>query len=265
MDMDIKQSAPLNIRPAREKYGWTFILSIAIHTAVILLVIFGGLFFPMHEIVIGSGLGGGIGGDSYTVGTVEELSGGVGMTKPAVLSKPPALIEKEPPAINPKAIPLPESNEPKKRKLTEKEIKQALKGRTGSNLIPTAPEPGSGGPGGSSSGAGGGSGGGNGVFIGAGSGGFGSPLLDSYARDVEYRISKSWSKPEGRRVEMTYSFYIEPDGSIRNVKLEQSSGDSLIDAMASSAINSLSYPRLTPPPGGRLIKFVAKFIYPPKQ
>jgi TonB family protein len=265
MNFDIYQAVPLTIRPAKEKYGRTFILSIAIHAAVTLLAIFGGLFLPTHEIVIGSGPGGGIGGDSYIVGTVEELSGGVGMTKPAVVPKPPALIEKELPAINPKAIPLPEANEPKKHKLTEKEIKQALKGRTGSNLIPTAPEPGSGGPGGSSSGAGGGSGGGNGVSIGAGSGGFGSPLLDSYARDVEYRISKNWSKPEGRRVEMTYSFYIEPNGSIRNVKLEQSSGDPLIDAMANSAINSLSFPRLTPPPGGRLIKFVAKFIYPPRQ
>jgi TonB family protein len=263
MNMDIKQAASLNIRPAREKYGWTFILSIAIHAAVILLVIFGGLLFPVHEIVIGSGPGGGKGGDSYTVGTVEELSGGVGMTKPAVVPTPPALIEKEPPVISPKAIPLPETKELKKRKLTEKEIKQALKGGTETNLIPTAPQPGSGGSGGSSRGSGGGSGGGNGVSIGSGSGGFGNPLLDSYARDVENRISGNWNNPESRRVEMTYSFYIEPNGSIQKVKLEQSSGDPQIDILAERAINALSNPRLPPPPGGR-IKFVVKFINPPK-
>jgi hypothetical protein len=266
MNSDINLSAPLNIRPAKEKYGWTFIGAIAVHALAVLVALFSGYLFPKSTITIGTGPGGGQGGESYTVGTVQELSGGAGMTKPAMVPAPPALIKEDPPIPESKAIPLPNTKEKKKQKPI-KETTQAIKERRESMQIPTEGERGSGGAGGST-GSGGGLGGGNGISIGEGSGGFGDPLLASYARTVEKRISDSWARPEGRRVEMIYSFYILSDGSITNVRQERSSGNASMDLLAERAIKSLLYPRLTPPPviaGRNWIRFEARFVYPPRK
>jgi len=185
------------------------------------------------------------------------------MFKPSIVPTPPALVEKEPAAEKSKAIPLPEK-EPKKKKLTEKETQLAAKASSETNAIPTRPEPGSGGSGGRAGGSGGGSGGGVGVSIGSGAGGLGD---NWYARTIEKRISDNWQKPpEGTRVEIIYSFYIAPDGSVNSIRLETSCGNSLLDSMAERAIRSLTnLPKPGPEFRGRLVPFVAQFIYPPNQ
>jgi TonB family protein len=248
-----------------EKYSWSLAGSLAIHAIILLLVVFGGHLFPKSTIRLGTGAGGGSGEESYAVGLVDELSGGAGMLKPSIGPKPPALVEKEPEVTKSKAILLPEKESPKK-KLTEKETKLAAKASSETNVIPTRPEPGSGGSGGRSGGSGGGFGGGVGVSIGSGAGGFGD---NWYARTVEKRISDNWSKPpEGTRVEIIYSFYIAPDGSINGVRLEKSCGNPDLDSMARRAILACSNPPLPAPPAefrGRLTQFIAQFVYPPNQ
>jgi TonB family protein len=262
---DINRAGFLSVPPVKEKYRWMLVGSISIHALAVLFVLYGGYLFPSSAIMIGTGPGGGTGGDSYTVGMVDELSGGAGMVKPSLIPQPPAFLEQEPP--RPKAIPLPEPKASKKKMLTEKELKQAAKAIANSNIIPTNPEPGSGGSGGRSGGSGGGLGGGNGISIGIGSGGIGD---SGYARQVEQRISENWDlPPAGIRVEMVYSFYISSNGTVTDIRLEKSSGIPAIDSNANRAIqllNSRSNPLTPPPPEyrGRSIKFIAQFIYPPK-
>lgn len=266
MDTDTHRGTLLSIPLIQERYGATFLASIGIHALVVLLMLLGGYLLPTTAIQMGSGPGGGTGGDISSVGVVDELSGGAGMFKPSIVLRPPALLEKPVPKDESKAIPLPRTIEPKKKKPDTRESAKNAKPVPESNVIPTAPEPGSGGAGGRSGGSGGGFGGGNGVLIGPGSGGFGDSL---YARTVEKRISDNWKKPpEGMRVELVYSFYILPNGTITDVKLERSSGNPALDRDAERAILSLANPRLTPPPPeyrGRPILFVAQFIYPPSQ
>ena len=251
----------LRIPLIRERYGPSFLASLGIHGIVLLLFIFGGYLLPTTVVRIGSGAGGGTGGDIATVGVVDELSGGAGMVKPSIVPKPPALQEKPAPPKENKAIPLPQTVDPKKKK---PETRQSAKAKPApeTNVIPTAPEPGSGGTGGRSGVSGGGFGGGTGVSIGPGSGGFGDSW---YARAVESRISSNWIyPPEGMRVEITYSFYILANGTIAGVKLEKSSGNPEIDRTAERAIKA-SNPLAPPPPEfrGRPIQFVAQFVYPP--
>jgi TonB family protein len=261
MTSDLNRGTRLNISVKKEKYGRSLVLSISFHCAIFLLLIYGGYLFPTTTITLGSGPGGGSGEDISTVGVVDELSGGVGMYKPALVPKPPALIE-EPKPEPTKAIPLPQTLEPKKiRPAPNAKIKD-FKIPPISNIIPVAPEPGSGGMGGRAGGSGGGSGGGIGISIGEGTGGFGDSW---YARTVEARISKNWSRPLGAtHVEITYSFYIAADGTINSIRLEKSSGNPLLDLAAESAIqNSKDLP---PPPAefrGNPIRFVAQFVYPP--
>jgi TonB family protein len=244
-----------------EKYGRPFLVSIGLHILAAIILIYGGLLLPSATVTIGSGPGGGFGGDTYTVGVIDDLSGGVGMVKPALVPKPPALVS-EKPSNKDKAIPLAGTIEPKKRKPNAKEAAKAAKVISESNVIPVAPEPGSGGVAGRSGGSGGGMGGGNGVSIGGGSGGFGDSW---YARAVEARISSNWIRPpEGIHVEMIYSFYIADDGTIYGIKKEKSSGNAQMDMTAERAIRA-SNP-LRPPPRefrGR-IQFVAQFVHPPK-
>jgi TonB family protein len=253
----------LTIPGIRERYGSSFLASLGLHAAMVLLFLFGGYLLPSTVIRIGSGSGGGTGGDvPTTVGVVDELSGGAGMVKPSIVPKPPALQERNPPKDQSKAIPLPNTLEPKKKKTDAKENARNSKEIPKSNVVPTAPEPGSGGTGGQSGGSGGGFGGGSGVSIGPGSGGFGDSL---YARAVEKRIGENWNRPpQGMRVEMIYSFYIAADGSVYGIKMEKSSGNSTIDMNAGQAIQR-SNPLSPPPPEfrGRPIQFVAQFIYPP--
>jgi hypothetical protein len=261
MSDDIIQNTFLRVPLIEERYGRAFLVSIGIHGMALILILFGGYLFPSTAIQIGSGPGGGIGGDVSTIGVVDDFSGGAGMTKPSLVPKPPALAE-ETTADQGKAIPLPGSVEPKKKKPSAKETVKAAKVSPKSNIIPTAPEPGSGGIAGRSGGSGGGIGGGNGVSIGSGSGGFGDSW---YARTVEGRISSNWDRPpEGVHVEMVFSFYIAADGTIYGLKKEKTSGNLQMDWMAQRAI--LASNPLTPPPQefrGRPIQFIAQFIYPP--
>ncbi|MBN2241263.1 MAG: TonB C-terminal domain-containing protein [Acidobacteria bacterium] len=245
----------------KEKYSRTLIVSVAIHAAVFLFAIFGQHLFPRKVIQIGTGIGGGTGGNISTVGVVDELSGGAGMVKPFLVPKPPALEEK-PPESKSKAIPLPDTVE--RRIKPQPQTAKSSKTGPATNIIPTPAEKGSGGSGGYSGGSGGGVGGGIGVSIGAGSGGLGDHY---YARAVEKRISDNWvHPPEGIRVDIVFRFYIDDFGNIRGVQKVKSSGNSLLDSQAERAI--LSIKDLTPPPAefrGRLIQFSAHFVYPPDQ
>jgi TonB family protein len=260
MNPEAARNTFLEIPLVEEKYGRSVLASIAIHVGVVLLILFGGYLLPSPTIRIGGGLGGGMGGDVSTVGVVDELSGGAGMVKPSIVPRPPALLNEPRPAAK-KAIALPKTIEPKKKKISAKEASEAQKNSSRSNVIPTTPEPGSGGVAARGGGAGGGMGGGIGISIGEGTGGFGDSW---YARTVEARISSNWIRPpEGMRVEMVYSFYIAANGTIYGVKKEKSSGNAQMDLTAERAINA-SNPLTPPPPEfrGRPIKFVAQFNYP---
>jgi TonB family protein len=261
MTSDIKRGTLLTISVNKERYGRSFIFSIAFHCVIFLLLIYGGYLLPTTTITLGSGPGGGSGDDVETVGVVDELSGGIGMYKPALVPKPPALVE-EPKPEPTKAIPLPHSLEPKKiRPAPNAKIKDT-KIPPNSNVIPVASEQGSGGMGGRAGGSGGGSGGGIGISIGEGTGGFGDSW---YARVVETRISKNWTRPpKNLRVEVTYSFFIAADGTINSIRLEKSSGYAEQDLIAKAAIeNSKDLPAPPPEFRGRPIRFVAQFVYPP--
>jgi hypothetical protein len=268
MKTNARRGTLLNITLTEEKYGHTFLLSLALHGLVLVLVVFGAYLLPSSAVQIkGSGPGGGTGGEAYTVGVVDELAGGIGMFKPSLIPKPPALLEKSPEKDESNAIPLPRTVEPKKKRYTDKEINQA-KISPSSNVIPAAPEPGAGGSGGAGGGSGGGRGGGIGVSIGAGSGG----IEDNwYARAVEDRISRNWIRPaEGVRLEIAYSFYIRPDGSIVGITKEKSSGNEELDLTAERAIRAIGASNPLPPlPDdlfhGRTVKFLAQFVYPPNQ
>jgi membrane protein involved in colicin uptake len=247
----------------REKYRRSFIVSIVIHVVVFLLAIFGQYLLPKRVIEIGTGPGGGIGGGISTVGVVDEFSGGAGMVKPGLTPKPPAMEEK-PPESKSKAVELPDTVE--RRIKRPAKSKKAAESTPATNMIPTPAEPGTGGAGGYSAGSGGGVGGGIGVSIGEGSGGIGDHM---YARTVEQRISNNWVRPpEGVRVNVVYTFYIDNYGKIRGIQKEKSSDDSnpAMERMAENALRTLK--DIPPPPAefrGRLIQFRANFIYPPDQ
>ena len=261
MNSDINRGTVLNISVNKEKYGRSFLISIAFHCILFLLLIYGAYLFPTTTITLGSGPGGGSGEDVETVGVVDDLSGGAGMYKPSLVPKPPALPD-EPKPEPKKAISLPDSIEPKKIKPAPNAKIKDFKIPPTSNVIPVAPEPGSGGMGGRAGGSGGGSGGGVGISIGEGTGGFGDSW---YARVVESRISRNWTRPpKGARVDVTYSFYIAADGTINSIRLEKSSGNPDYDLSARIAIENSK--DLQPPPPefrGRPIRFIAQFVYPP--
>jgi TonB family protein len=254
-----------------EKYSRALAGSILLHVALLLFVLFGAYLLPRPTaIMIGSGPGGGLGGgESYTVGLTDELSGGAGMIKPSLIPQPPALVQEKvaKPEPKPEAVPLPQTLEPKK--IPQKPPLAAKEaGRKGKpdlmtpGIIPTLPEKGSGGQGGKSGGEGGGFGGGIGVSIGSGTGGFGNSW---YAQAVERRISSNWMRPaRGVQIEIIYSFYIAANGQIYDVKLLKSCGNQMLDDTALRAIQA-SNPLTTPPPEfrDRPIQFLADFKYPP--
>jgi TonB family protein len=130
------------------------------------------------------------------------------------------------------------------------------------NAIPTAARPGSGGVANSGGGSGGGIGGGTGISVGTGSGGVGDSW---YAQVVERRISESWLRPpEGMRVDGIYSFYINNNGIIYDIKKESSSGNPQLDLNVERAIRGAK--QLPAPPRefqGKAIQFVARFVHPP--
>ena len=258
----------LDITLLDEKYGRSFGASIVLHVALVTFAVLAPYLLPSPATIqIGSGPGGGMGGESYVVGIADDLGGGEGMIKPSLIPQPPVLPAEKVVKEEPKetvAIPdtvAPKKTVPRQQQVIQSNEKKALPARP-SNVIPTSPMPGAGGAGGFGGGSGGGSGGGNGVSIGAGSGGFGDSW---YARVVESRISSNWIRPpEGVRVEIVYSFFIAGDGGIYNVTKEKSSGNETMDLAAERAIRA-SNPLAAPPPElrGRPVQFVAQFIFPP--
>jgi len=255
----------LNIPLLEERYGRTFIGSVLLHSACIAAVILLPSILPRSErLLIGSGPGGGVGGESYSVGIADEPSGGAGMFKPSIIPQPPALVPESVVKEAPKkeAIALPDTPaKEKKRPAPKKTAVAEKKAPASSMVVPTDPQPGAGGSGGVSAGSGGGRGGGSGVSIGTGSGGFGDSW---YARAVEARVSSNWIRPApGIRVEIVYSFSIASDGTIYEIRREKSSGNEALDLTAERAIRA-SNPLAPPPPHlrGRALKFVAEFIYP---
>jgi TonB family protein len=259
----------LNVPLIEERYGNSFLASLGIHVGMVGIIVFGSYLLPgSTPVQLGSGLGGGVGGDAYTVGVADDLSGGTGMIKPSLEPKPPALLEEKAAkeAVKPKAMAMPDTIQPKKLPQTVKnqaaEPPAKAPAAPMNNVIPTSPQPGAGGTGGVAGGSGGGRGGGIGVSIGSGSGGLGDSW---YARTVETRVSSNWIRPPaGITVEMIYSFYIAADGSIYGIRRIKSSGNPEMDLTAERAIRA-SNPLAPPPPEfrGRPIEFVAQFIHPP--
>ena len=282
----------LQIPLIEEKYGRAATASFVVHCVTLLVLIFGVKLFPQKIILLGTGQGGGFGGDDIvTVGVVDQFSGGAGMFKPSMVPQPPALVptpvkeQPKPQVVEDTAIPIPEKITPPKPKPPETKPKPETKTEAKSepkpeakpatkttakpkesastgNAIPVEARPGSGGVAGSGAGSGGGIGGGSGISVGTGSGGIGDSW---YAQAVERRISEGWSRPpEGIRIDMTYSFYINEKGGIYNIQKEKSSGNILIDQTAERAIRSAN-PLSAPPREfqGKKIQFVARFIHPP--
>jgi len=254
MSPNARRNTLLEIPLMEERYGRSVLASVGIHGFVAILVLFGGYLLPSVTIQLGGGIGGGAGEDVTSVGVVEELSGGTGMFKPSIVPQPPALLDK-PRQDTSKAIPLPATIEPKRKRIDPKEAAKTADAISKTNVIPTAPEPGSGGVAAQSGGSG------IGVSIGSGAG---ENAGHWYARRVEARISKNWMRPApGVRVEVIYSFYIAANGNIYNIKQEKSSGNPLMDLTAVRAINACN--PLNPPPQefrGRPVKFVANFVHP---
>jgi TonB family protein len=163
------------------------------------------------------------------------------------------------------AVALPDTLVPKTKKKAAEDSTKSQKAisATASSQIPVAAAKGSGKNGSAPGGTGMGTGGGNGVSIGSGSGGWGDSW---YARTVEARVGGNWTKPIGiqQRIEIVYSFIVGDDGRINSITLEKSSGNDALDLTAERAIRA-SNPLSIPPPDlrGKLLKFVAQFVYPP--
>jgi TonB family protein len=250
----------------QERYGPAFVISIVLHALVV--VFFAAMLLLMPKptpILIGTGPGGGMGGESYTVGVIDDAGGGAGLFKPALTPQPPAPpvekpAKKEVTKEDPKAVSLPDMVKNKK-KSTEPATK-AAKAAPGSlsNQIPDPDAKGAGGAGGSARG----SGGGIGISIGSGSGGIGD---NWYARRVEARIGGNWTKPligPQQRIEIVYSFVVNANGTISEITKVKSCGNDALDLSAERAIRAAN-PLTQPPPElrGRPLLFMAQFVYPP--
>ncbi|MFH1574334.1 MAG: TonB family protein [Acidobacteriota bacterium] len=255
----------LEIPLIRERYGTSLLASLVIHTLAFLLVVLGARLFPKPEALwVGTGPGGGAGGEVYTVGVADDLGGGEGMTKPSLIPQPPAAPEpvKEDPRQAPVSLPDTAETPKPKKKEPARQARKTVPPKE-SNVIPAAGRAGAGGSGGTASGGGGGRGGGTGISIGSGTGGWGDSW---YARAVESRIGSNWIRPVDARtrVEIIYSFNVGPDGRIYNIQKVQSSGNEALDLTAERAIRA-SNPLTPPPPElrGRPLEFAAQFVYPP--
>jgi outer membrane biosynthesis protein TonB len=258
MDRNARLNTLLEIPLIEERYGRFFFVSIAFHGLLVLLFLFGGYLLPQNTIQIGGGEpGGGLGADSTSVDAVEELSGGAGMSKPSLIPQPPALLQK-PAEEKTTAIPLPGTLEKKKK--PEPKVASKFDINSKSSMIPTAPQPGSGGIPRSISGSGVGPG--NGISLGT----QGGPGDNWYSQRVVARISQNWVRPvEGMRVELIYSFYISANGTLYDIKKEKSSGNEAMDLTAERALFAACNPDPLPSPPLELrrVKFVARFIHPP--
>jgi len=255
----------------QERYGRAFLASVVLHGLLLIFFLMAPFFMPrLPPIQIGTGPGGGAGGESYIVGIADDLGGGAGLIKPATSPQPPALPVEKPAkkdtqkeALS-KAVPLPDAAAKNKKKAARESTKASKPvPATTSSMIPVAGAKGAGGSGGTAGGTGGGTGGGNGISIGSGSGGIGDSW---YARVVEARIGQAWIKPIGteQRIEIVYSFMVADDGRIYGIKKEKSSGNDALDRTALRAINAAN-PLAPPPPElrGRPLQFTCQFVYPP--
>ncbi len=254
----------------------SLLASLAGHCLIVLLLLLGVELFEPETIELGGPAGGS--GSAVSVGLVGELkSGGAGMVKPALEAKPEAFA----PPTEKKAEPERKPDEPVFEQ-AKPEVKPEPKDwhkkapppkdppkPAPAGVIPTRPEPGSGGTpggalGGSAEGAGTGTGG---VSVGTGDGAGG---IDSwYVRQVEKRIGGNWLKTSlgelQAPVRTRISFEIAGDGRIQGVQVEESSGISSVDLAAQRAVLA-SNPLPAPPfeMRRRRIKFVAYFEYPPR-
>lgn len=258
-------------------YAKAWLISLLGHTVLAgFFLLIGGLLPEGEPIPIGTGPGGGRGG-VVSVGLAADLGGGAGMYKPALTPVPEAI---PPPPAPPKEEAKPEPPKPdenvfaeaaksKRKETVEKKpaATQKMESTIPAGRIPRDPEPGKGGPGGGSPGAGGGFGGGQGVSIGAGSG---EGVVDSwYARLVEQKIGGNWLKTLlgqlERPVQTVMSFEIRSDGTIENIKVEESSGIRTMDLAAERAVRASNpLPRVPYEFRGRRLRFVAYFKYPPR-
>lgn len=252
-------------------YRGAVLVSILGHGVLFLFFLVGVELFPQRApLIIGSGLGGGQGGDFVTVGLAAEPGGGAGMHKPSLVPRPaavPAPPQREPAEQVPKATQEEGVFERKAPRRPAKGSRAEGDSASRSGAIPRDPDPGSGGPGGKSSGSGGGFGGGQGVRIGAGTG---EGTIDSwYARRVEQRIGRNWLQTSlgglARSVRTVVSFEIRSGGRIENIQLERVSGVRSVDLAAQRAV--MASDPLPPLPyqfRHRTVRFIAYFEYPPK-
>jgi len=256
-------------------YRKPFLVSAAGHVLFFVFFLFAPDLLPGGEVlVLGTGLGGGQGGDFVTVGLSPELSGGEGMYKPSLTPQPAAVPapppRTEPPAEPKEAVPLAKAApqkapEPAPPRRAEPARRTAEPPQAGA--IPREPEPGSGGSGGTGSGSGGGFGGGQGVRIGAGTG---EGTIESwYVRQVEQRIGQNWLRTSlgalANPVHTVVSFEIRADGQIVDIQIDERSGIGSVDLAAERAIRATN--PLPPLPfefRNRRVKFIAHFEYPPR-
>ena len=261
----------LDLPLLQERYGWAFLASIVLHGLLLGFFLIASFLMPRTApFMNGTGPGGGGGGDSYTVGVADDPGGGAGLFKPATTPQPPALpVERatkiEAKKEDAKAVPLPDTlvSRTKKKAAEDSTKSQKAIPASASSQIPAVAAKGTGRSGSGAGGTGMGAGGGDGVSIGSGSGGWGDSW---YARTVEARVGGNWAKPIGiqQRIEIIYSFIVGDNGRIDNITLEKSSGNDALDLTAERAIRA-SNPLSSPPPDlrGKLLKFVAQFVYPP--
>jgi len=275
--------------------------SVVLHLALLVFILVSqGLSHP-NVLILGTGQGGGQGGETLQVSLAGALDGGTGeLFKPSLKTQPPATPIAEAIKKSADAPPTPEDLQipsPKSRKtprplkpapmesaetqkaptLTPELLMKVLKDITGSkdspqlpaNQIPRETGPGAGGTA-RAGGSGGGFGGGQGIHIGLGSGG--NPAADSwYARQVEKRIGENWLRTNfeslaGKHLTAVIRFDIQPDGRITNIVMEQDSGVTFYNLSAERAIRS-STPLPRPPAEfqNRTIRFICYFEYPPEK
>ena len=254
------------------------LFSILAHVLLFLFFLFGVRLLPESApLKIGTGPGGGQGGDFVSVGLSADISGGAGMYKPAITPRPatappPKEVEKkesEPPPPTQEVF-LEKKASVKKKQTSEPERKPKSKPEPAQKkgLIPREPDPGKGGPASGTGGSGGGFGSGRGVSIGSGSGE--EAGIDSwYIRQVEQRVSQNWLQTSlgrlNRPVEAIASFVVRSNGQIENIQLQQPSGISSVDRAAMRAIHASNpLPPLPYELRGRSVRFQAVFEYPPR-
>lgn len=259
-------------------YRKSVLFSILAHVLLFLFFLFGVRLLPESApLKIGTGPGGGQGGDFVSVGLADDLSGGAGMYKPAITPRaataplPKKVEEKKvqppPPTqevfLEKKASVEKKPTDEPPRKTQSKSVPAQKEG-----LIPREPDPGKGGPAGGTGGSGGGFGSGQGVSIGSGSGE--EEGIDSwYIRQVEQRVGQNWLQTSlgqlSRPVEAIASFVVRSNGQIENIHLEQPSGLSSVDRAVMRAIHASNpLPPLPYEFRGRSVRFQAVFEYPPR-